>query len=128
VSNVYQVSLSAGAVVVPSFDCHTVGLASQALLEAVNSTNRYPVTGCVETAGALSEVTHASYRTSTGAYNGLVHQLVTGRSSFAGVEPNLPVDAVDVAAVFVACFVPMVSLYLVGYAIRKVLHLIEGRR
>jgi hypothetical protein len=122
------VSLSSGAVVVPSFDCHTVGLASQALLEVVNNTNRYPVTGCVQTAGVLSEVTHSSYRSSNGSYNGLVHQIVTGHSSFAGVEPNLPVDAVDVAAVFVACFVPMVSLYLVGFAIRKVLHMIEGRR
>ncbi len=127
-SKVYKVSLSTGAVVVPSFDCHTVGLASQALLEVVNSTNRYPVTGCVESAGALSEVTHSSYRSSNGAYNGLVHQIVTGHSSFSGVEPNLPVDPVDVAAVFVACFVPMVSLYLVGYAVRKVLHMIEGRR
>ena len=127
-SNVYKVSLSTGAVVVPSFDCYTVGLASQALLEVVNSANRYPVTGCVESASVLSEVTHSSYRTGNGTYNGLVHQIVTGHASFAGVEPNLPVDAVDVAAVFVACFVPMVSLYLVGFAIRKVLHMIEGRR
>ncbi len=127
-SNVYRVSLSTGAVVVPSFDCYTVGLASQALLEVVNNTNRYPVTGCVETAGVLSEVTHSSYRSSNGAYNGVIHQIVTGHASFSGVEPNLPVDAVDVAAVFAGVFVPMVSLYLVGYAIRKVLNLIEGKR
>jgi hypothetical protein len=88
---------------------------------------RYPVTGCVESGGTLSEVTHSSYRSSNGAYNGIVHQIVTGRASFAGVEPNLPVDPVDVAAVFAGCFVPMVSLYLVGFGIRKVLHLIEGR-
>jgi hypothetical protein len=105
-----------------------VGLASQALLEVVNNTNRYPVTGCVETAGVLSEVTHSSYRSSNGAYNGVIHQIVTGHASFSGVEPNLPVDAVDVAAVFAGVFVPMVSLYLVGYAIRKVLNLIEGKR
>jgi len=129
-SKVYTVaSASLGhTAVVPSLDCYTVATEFASWMRGISSNRVFSANGCAEdSAGVLTGFSLEEYRT-TGAYVGSVPSGVLTVASYTGVEPNLPVDPVDVVAVFAGVFVPMVSLYLVGYAIRKVLNLIEGKR
>ena len=129
-SKVYTVaSASLGhTVVVTSLDCHTVGTAFADWMQKISGNYVFNGNGCTENAsGVLTAFSLEEYRAS-GAYVGSLASGALTVAAYTGVEPNLPVDPADVAAVFAGVFIPMVSLYLVGYAIRKVLHLIEGRR
>ncbi len=129
-SKVYTVASAAlgHTVVVPSLDCYTVGSEFATWMQKISGNYVFNGNGCTQDAnGTLTAFTLEEYRT-TGAYVGSLASGALTVGTFTGVEPNLPVDPVDVAAVFAGVFVPMVSLYLVGYAIRKVLHLIEGKK
>ena len=129
-SKVYTVAAASlgHTVVVPSLDCYTVGTEFAAWMQKISGNYVFNGNGCTQDAnGVLTAFSLEEYRTS-GSYVGSLPSGALTVASYTGVEPSLPVDPVDVAAVFVACFVPMVSLYLVGYAIRKVLHMIEGRQ
>ena len=128
-SKVYAVAAGAlgHTVVVPSLDCFTVGTEFASWMQKISGNYVFNGNGCTEdSAGVLTGFSLEEYRT-TGAYVGNLASGALTVASYTGVEPSLPVDPVAVAAVFAGVFVPMVSLYLVGYAIRKVLHLIEGK-
>ncbi len=129
-SKVYAVASGAlgHTVVVPSLDCYTVSTEFASWMQTISGNYLFSGNGCTEDSnGVLTGFSLEEYQAS-GAYVGSLSSGALTVASYTGVEPNLPVDPVDVAAVFAAVFVPMVSLYLVGYAIRKVLNLIEGKR
>ena len=138
VSKVYTVhAASLGhTVVVPSLDCYTVGNEFADWLTKITPVSGsgsgaysffFNGNGCTQDAnGVLTAFTLEEYR-STGVYVGSTPSGALTVGTYTGVDSGVVVPA-DVSAVFAGVFVPMVSLYLVGYAIRKVLHMIEGRK